>query len=229
MKKYTLNIDTKDYIGSYQLFPRFNAQNIESQNILNDNLSYFNQFLPDDTSFKNMSLGYIGEGGFPKEPHAIADMHSWIIKQPNGLMYPISPRFKELLEKFNIPFSKFYTGSVTFKGIEHTYYIIHILAYQYHFIDFEKSTFFKGNLFLERISDTSVSGENIEEIKEQVGHRWIFNKAVMKSDFKDVDMYYLDSYQILISERLKNAIEEANLTGVKITPCPIEFHLSNEV
>ena len=51
----------------------------------------------------------------------------------------------------------------------------------------------------------------------------------MKPEFETIDMTHLGVIGIVISERLKNAIEEANLTGVKIIPCPIEFHLSNEV
>jgi hypothetical protein len=57
----------------------------------------------------------------------------------------------------------------------------------------------------------------------------IFDKAVMKPKFRDVDIYFLDTYQIVISDRLKLAIEEANLKGMKILPCPVEFQFSDEV
>ena len=227
---FLLKIDVVDKTSKIGIYPSADLSKIESQYVLDRSVAYFTQFLPDNVSFNGMIPNYNGETRSKnKVKYNLCDMMSFIFNEPKGIMYVISPKFKYLLDLFNLPHVKFYSGNIIANEIVNHYYIFHILTKQYDYIDFEKSTFFKGNLFLERISDTSVSGENIEEIKEQVGHRWIFNKAVMKSDYKDVDMYYLDSYQILISERLKNAIEKANLTGVKITPCPIEFHLSNEV
>ncbi len=230
MKKYTLEEDGRDYKGSYGLFPLFNAQKIESQEILVKDFNYYDTFLPDNTSFKNMTLGYIGEGGFPKKPHALADFHGWIIEKPHGIMYPISPKFKEILMGFNIPFTKFYNGSVMFNGIEKTYYVFQVLTNQNQLIDFDKSTFYYGNFYGVRKNDLTVSGKNIAEIENQLeSSSWFFESAVMKPEFEEIDLCFLNRYRILISERLKNAIEEANLTGVKITPCPIEFHLSDEV
>ncbi|KAB1159596.1 hypothetical protein F7018_04620 [Tenacibaculum aiptasiae] len=53
---------------------------------------------------------------------------------------------------------------------------------------------------------------------------WGFERAVMKKEYKNIDAAKLAyPYGVLISERLKNALEEAKLTGFKITPFPVEF------
>ncbi len=51
----------------------------------------------------------------------------------------------------------------------------------------------------------------------------------MRPEFRDLDMYYMDIYGIIISERLKEAIEAAHLTGVKIVECPLRFEFSDEM
>ena len=53
---------------------------------------------------------------------------------------------------------------------------------------------------------------------------WGFNRAVMKPQFKTIDCMTMPyPYGILISERLKNALEDASLTGFEIKPFPVEF------
>ena len=166
MKKYILDIDGRDYNGSYQLFPRFNPQNIESQYAIDRKKNYNKTFMPDETSFKGMFLGYIGEGGFPMVPHAICDIHKWIVREPYGFMYPISARFKEILEKFNIPNLKFYPGSVIWKDTEYPYYVFHLLIFQFDFIDFSKSTFIQGNIDGQKEGELIVNGNNMDEVTD---------------------------------------------------------------
>jgi len=96
------------------------------------------------------------------------------------------------------------------------------------YVSWQYSSFVKANYNGEKDSDILVSGQGLEEVYEKLGSKlFTFERAVMLPEFRDVDMYYFNG--ILISERLKNAIEAANLTGVKITECPIEFEFSDEV
>ncbi|WP_175578642.1 hypothetical protein, partial [Tenacibaculum aiptasiae] len=61
-------------------------------------------------------------------------------------------------------------------------------------------------------------------IKEKKWWDWGFERAVMKSEFKNIDCMAISyPYGTLISERLKNALEKARLIGFKITPFPVEF------
>ncbi len=46
-------------------------------------------------------------------------------------------------------------------------------------------------------------------------------------DNETLDMYHLDIWGILITERLKNAIEANQLTGVKISECPPDFKIAS--
>ncbi|MEY5047564.1 MAG: hypothetical protein RLZZ175_923 [Bacteroidota bacterium] len=230
MIRYILQVELLDNNGNYYLYPALNPQSIESQNAIDRKNNYNKTFMADETSFKGMFPAYIGEGGFPKIPHVICDMHNWIVRKPYGFMYPISARFKEILEKFNIPNLKFYPGSVIWKDIEYPYYVFHLLIRQFDYIDFSKSTFIQGNIDGQKDGELIVNGNNMDEVTDKLDSPiWIFEKAIMKPEFETIDMTHLGVIGIVISERLKNAIEEANLTGVKITTCPIEFHLSNKV
>ena len=166
MKRYILKTEIRDNNGSYYILPDLNPTKIESQSVLSWDESYHTKFLPDSTSFKGMFPAYIGEGGFPKIPHTICDMHGWIEKQPYGFMYPISARFKEILEKFNIPNLKFYPGSVIWKDTEYPYYVFHLLIFQFDFIDFSKSTFIQGNIDGQKEGELIVNGNNMDEVTD---------------------------------------------------------------
>ena len=228
---FLLRIDGKDNTSKIGVYPGADPTYIESQYALDESKNYFSQFMPDDTSFKGMSPNYVGDRLAKSiKKHNLSDFMYFIIKEPQCISYVVSTRFKQVVEQFNIKFVKFYSGNIIANEIENQYYVFHILTKQYEYIDFSKSFFFKGDMDLNKKSNFSVSGDNIADIKVQVGHRWIFDKAVMKPEFRNVDMYFLDTYRIVISERLKLAIEEADLKGIKIfsaavseTPPPPKF------
>lgn len=55
-----------------------------------------------------------------------------------------------------------------------------------------------------------------------------FNKAVMSSEFAQLDLINTLQYGRLISERLKEAIEFEGITGVKIEECPVQFEINDD-
>ncbi|MDJ1482965.1 hypothetical protein QNI16_20855 [Cytophagaceae bacterium YF14B1] len=232
MKRFILKRDGKDK-GTDSVYPDLNPENIPSQYALNRTQNYFSTFLPDDTSFKGMIPEYIGDNP-PKQVHTICDMHDFIRKKPYAQVYSVSKRFKELLEKFTIPNTKFYEGSVVWNEKEYPYFVWHILTQQFSFVDFEKSLFCDTNYFSKdaigteyyKVSDFS---KLYPLKKEKKWDMWGFYRAVMKPEFREVDVYEMDYYGIVISERLKEAIESAQLTNVSITPCPIEFEISDQI
>ncbi|MDJ1470975.1 hypothetical protein QNI19_38925 [Cytophagaceae bacterium DM2B3-1] len=240
MRMYVLSTSGFDKIQN-TIYPDLNPDKIPDRYFLNENISYFDHFLPASTSFANMIPMYIGDR--PSERiHIICDLHSWIRRNPPGLMYPVSVRFKELLEGFTLFYSRFYSGSVIwyedgnpYTEKEYPYFVWHLLTDKdVELIDFSSSTF--GNY--EFITSSWESNEQIQvdgykellEKKEALDWSdWGFRRAVMKPEFREIDAISIHRYGIVISERLKEAIESAQLTNVSITPCPIEFEISDQI
>ena len=85
----------------------------------------------------------------------------------------------------------------------------------------------KIKLSYENIKVNSISELNKISI-EKNWDEWGFNKAVMKPEFNTLDICWVGIFEILISERLKDAIENAQLTGISIKECPLNFEISND-
>ncbi|WP_175578644.1 hypothetical protein, partial [Tenacibaculum aiptasiae] len=95
------------------------------------------------------------------------------------------------------------------------------------FVDLDHSKFCEWDN-LNKVGVDFFSFKNERELQRFVMKNewrdWGFERAVMKKEYKNIDAAKLAyPYGVLISERLKNALEEAKLTGFKITPFPVEF------
>jgi len=231
MKRYRLEQYSFDNTGTFNIYPDINASNIESQEALDRSKSHFASFFPNQISFKGMFPSYGTEIEVPAEPHAICDMHAWVERKPKALVYPISTRFRDILIRFNIPEVRFYDGSVVWKNQEYQYYVMHLLTRQFQYIDFSHSTFIGCNFEgVKKKDEPVVKGNSMEEVSQKFGaESFTFERAVMLPEFRNIDMYYMDIHGILITLPLKEAIEHADLTGVKITECSIEFEFSDEI
>ncbi|WP_175578641.1 hypothetical protein, partial [Tenacibaculum aiptasiae] len=100
------------------------------------------------------------------------------------------------------------------------------------FVDLKNSTFCEWKRG-EKIGEEIINVSNIDELLDYEDDNewwsWGFKRAVMKEKYKNIDAAKLAyPYGILISERLKNALEEAKLTGFKISPFPVEFEYLEE-
>ena len=159
----------------------------------------------------------------------ICDYHSWIVESPDYFRsFPVSKKMKEVLEKFNLYPNQFYKAKVLFEEELYDYFVWQQFLDGFDkFVNFEKSTFCEWD-DMEKKGTNILQFKNIEEIidyeleKEWWG--WGFERAVMKPVFKEIDCMRMSyPYGALISERLKNALEAANLTGFEIVPFPVEF------
>ena len=159
----------------------------------------------------------------------IEDIHGWIGTKPfNFYGFPISEKMKLLLEEFNLYEMSFLKTTVLFQEKKFDYYGWKISSEGFDkYVDFENSRFCQWKQE-EKYTEESLKFNNLEEIIDyELEHdwwKWGFDKAVMKPNFKEIDCMGMPyPYGILISERLKNALEETNLTGFDITPFPLEF------
>ncbi|MBT1709409.1 hypothetical protein KK062_14295 [Fulvivirgaceae bacterium PWU5] len=230
MKRYILEHNPFDSQGSYNIYPDVDASGIESQSALSRVKKYYADFYPEGSnSFKGMRLAYAQEIGAPEQPHALCDMHSWIGIRPTGLTFPVSPRFKEVLAPFNTPELTFYNGSIGWKGKETEFYVMHLLAWQLQYINFQESTFQKSDFLGRKVGDEPpLKGDSWPDLKAKFpDSTFTIADAVMNPEFETLDMYDLDIWGILITERVKNAIEANQLTGVKIKECPLDFRIAS--
>ena len=179
------------------------------------------------------------EGEVKEEPKLIADFHMWIGKEPRkGLFYPVSKKFKELLNKHELPSHKFYNAKVLFKNEFYPYFVWHLLYEEYlDYIDFDKTSYNNLNSYRKlkhsklEIKQFSSYDEMEEYSEENWDDHWNYERLVMKPSFRDLDYCYIFGLGNgnIVSERLKIAIEEAGLTGIRFEPVPIPIEFSDEV
>ncbi|CAM1355945.1 hypothetical protein [Tenacibaculum halocynthiae] len=165
-----------------------------------------------------------------REVTRIEDYHGWIGACVNySFNGPIvSKKMKKVLSRFNIYNSVFHKSKVIFKQNDYEYYVWELKGGGFDkYINFKNSTFceWKRNKKIGIDYVKAEGEENLNDIEYTKGwRRWGFERAVMKPEFKEIDCMAMPyPYGILISERLKNALEEAELTGFEITPFPVEF------
>lgn len=142
-----------------------------------------------------------------------------------GLGYLISERTKNIFENFNLPSHKFYKiPLLEFKGTKYQYYYMQILtnSYDYSFIDFEKSIFFKTYFFKE--NKELLKFKNSFELKEffinmnDTEESIIYDKIFLNKNFTDssVDMFYFDNlvHSFVINEKVYSEFIKHGITGV---------------
>jgi len=194
-----------------------------------------NKFYDQDYEFDYLMTKAFGK--IEKEGEVIADYHMWRGYEPSGGSFlPISKSFKEVLEQFKLSPSKFYKAKVLFEDKYHPYFIWQILVDEYQqYIDFEQSEF--NNLTQSRKlrqEELKVKKfKSIEEVetkaKEDWGYRWNYERLVLKPEFRELDFCLLPVLHTVVSERLKEAIEKAGLTGIAFKELPITLEFSDEI
>ena len=191
---------------------------------------------------KNYEFDYLVPHDFgdpvPEEgPQIIVDYHTWLGESPVGAwLMPVSVRFKNLLEAFNLTSSKFYTAKVLFGDVYHDYFVWQLLYDSYlEFMDFERTVFNNLNNF-RKLKNPPLVTKSFSSIDEVQNHarknwkrKWNFHKIVMKPKFKDIDLCTFPKLGEIVSERLKTAIEAAGITGVEFEECPVPIEFSDEV
>ena len=218
--------------------PGLNGENVKNQELFfNADKCGPNRFYDQNYVFDYLVPMEYGEGREDAPSSSIYDYHSWNGKSPRGgWLKPISKQFKELLEQFNLGEYRFYDANVLFKNQNHKYFVLQIL-YDFYtlFLDFEKTKF--NNLDSSRklempkleIKQFKSISDVVDYSKENWDWGYNYERIVMKPEFKKVDFVTIYLLGDIVSERLKNAIEEAGLKGMEFKELPIPIEFSDEV
>ena len=230
MKLFIFNEDARDRKNN-GTFPRMSPIEVVQKDFLLNKEKIFNDFFPENVFFSPLIPKYLGDNP-SKIIQSIADLHTWTEREPKGLMYVVSEKLKDLLSRFNLAPHRFYAAQVLFENQLIEYYVFHITSNYYEqIIDFKNSTFCNWSFIKKiKLGDENIKVNSINEIykisEEKDWDKWGFNKAALKPEFNDLDLCWFTNLGIIISEKLKNAIESADLTGIEITECPVEFEVS---
>jgi hypothetical protein len=154
------------------------------------------------TDFLSISLGEIGGNGFI-----------------------ISEKAKQLFSNFNLPIHRYYPLSIYKQGGEklgQNYFWLQIID-SINIIDYKQSRFFitvaKPPIIEKIFLSTQNHQELINECAKLRGLRAIgFEKLVLNDNYREnpLDIFFIPKGTIygIISERLKNKLEEENITGL---------------
>jgi hypothetical protein len=152
----------------------------------------------------------------------LQDIHGFIGEYPTGGARYISDRFKKLLEKFHIAKGFwFYPTKLLYKGKKMDYWI-----FQYATIDkgIDNKSYlnYQKSEFLDADQNSLISVTNYDEFiakRRQIQNDseyekdLITKKIVLNQDVDFIPLYGIINSGIIISERLKKAIEVAGLEG----------------
>ncbi|WP_299710220.1 hypothetical protein [uncultured Tenacibaculum sp.] len=226
-QRYMLDFETTIDIDSRKMIiPSLDGEYVKNREEFFDIPGHANKVFEENKEFDYLIPRYSDEY---IEVEFLCDFHSWIGEKPSFFSgIPISKRMKEIVEKFNLYPNKFYEAKVMFKGEYHEYYIWQFFLDGFNkFVDLENSTFCEWKMGL-KVDENIINVKSEKELRRTMMYNnwrgWGFERAVMKKEYKDIDAAKLAyPYGILISERLKNALERAELTGFKITSFPMKF------
>ena len=70
---------------------------------------------------------------------------------------------------------------------------------------------------------------NRERQKKEWKYNWNFESLVLLREMEDYDFFYLPRLFYVVSEKLKIAIEIANITAVEFEECPVPIEFSDEI
>ncbi len=141
----------------------------------------------------------------------------------------MSPKAKAVLEQFDLCTHRFYPLGLYKRKIKYDYFLLHIASAYSDYVDYERTSFVEQN-FINGYKSKSFFvkskkefWERREKVENEKGISWGIwgDRIVMSKDF----IPKLDFFEICIldgstyvSERLKEAIENAGLTGWEFTP-----------
>ncbi len=139
----------------------------------------------------------------------------------------LNERTKQLLDRFKLPPHKFYDADIQQNNkIHNAYFLFHFISDFSDKIDFNKTIFYLWDTFEE---SESFQVSNVDELKKKYksvsslvsikSHKIVFQKR-HTFDFDIFRLSFFDT-STYISQRLKTALEEANITGIEIVPTDV--------
>ena len=199
------------------------------------------------------------KGYSPKDIHAIFELYEYVTEFPNftpnlsGIMLSgrakltdfvsnpfgsiiISPKGKNVFEKFNLCSHRFYNMTLHVRKIPYEYYWMHIISDYSDFVDYKASSFIERNSYRALGSVFVESKDGMLQKRDEILHRnkgttinlWA-DKIVMNSGFnKNLDLFEISliDANLYVSERLKDEIIKNDLTGYEFIPAN-KLSLSN--
>lgn len=147
----------------------------------------------------------------------------------SGSLCILSPKAKAILEQYNLCPHQFYSLGLYKKKVKYDYFLLKLVSNYSDFVDYEKTSFreyditsgYKSDSFF--VKSKEEFWERREKIKAEKGISWGIwgDKLVMNKDFNcELDFFVISilDANTYVSERLKNAIESAGLTGWEFSP-----------
>ena len=131
----------------------------------------------------------------------------------------VSEKVKTILDQYKLPDHRFYKASVIYKKKKYSnYYFLHIISDFSHFIDYSKTQFYIENFRIERAVSVSSRAE-LWHIYKTMGNLddIVLNEYRFHRNFQiEYDMFYASFFdmKMYVSEKLKNALLQAGITGV---------------
>jgi hypothetical protein len=150
----------------------------------------------------------------------LTDILSQAAISADGLL--INEKVKTVFENFNLMNHIFFPVSIKTKDGVLNYYWLHLNESFISAIDYKNSTFCWTEYELEQDSVDIISFEDYIVKKKKNGIYWGVNGETIKllpNKFKDeIDLFNLGPFDftIYISDRLKEALEKANISGIEI-------------
>lgn len=141
----------------------------------------------------------------------LLDAYGYIGKNvPSARGFLVSKKLKEILEQFKIaqPF-RFYESKLMYQGEKLEYYIFHLAQNEWKEFNSSKSSFYLNDEKL----DASVTSNR--ELKKLMKSEPSLKMDLVLRDQSDI--FYFSQFNYVVSELLKNKLEELNISGVEFT------------
>ncbi len=189
----------KDIIGNYK-------------NIITDNSFY------SDSKPIMLKLDY-----WKGRSMELRDFHIWGIGSPDTYNILASPKFMKVLNKLKIPNYRYYHAKILHDNREYKYYVLHFQHDYLNDIDYSKSEFYvseilETNPIIEKCLQGKIhSYKYFEDINTKLLNemKWLYSKKIHFKDHINHDIWGLRG-QIIISQKAKQAIQEAKISGVEM-------------
>ena len=148
------------------------------------------------------------------EKGKLSDLVDIPMMTANGLF--LSPKFKTLLEYFNLMEHRFYPGKLKVGEFVKEYFWFHPKANYFEWFDFEKS-----EVHFELEEDEPIFINSLEQYKNYHKKGYInVSKICFNKQFPNLDLFCIPHLnrrtEFFISEQLMNIIKKEKITGIEI-------------
>lgn len=214
---FTYAVDSKETGSAYPQAEFKNPKKLDPNPFLLANMAICGTYPPDNLlPFDYLEL---------KRGAKLTDLMS---SSFGGNGFLMSAKLREIFENSCIKDYKFYDVILFNKDKEiKDYYYFHSASNLSEFIDVEKSKFYIGDILRNYIRDLEFTPRNIEDLnkykktlpfgEEKIAVEYFY----LKSSFPfDLDLFQINefNYDFFINNRLKDKLEKAKVTGLKILP-----------